>query len=469
MKPLILSAVLILSAATPAITPAWAAEVTTIESSVSVEPTERFLDIRSVTSDGGITAWFLEDHSVPAIAIEFAFAGAGASLDPQDKQGLARLASNTLDEGAADMDSQAFQKTLTDNSISLRFDVGRDDFFGSLKSLTRHRDLATDLMAKALTSPRFDQDPIDRMKAANISRIKSQLSDPDWIAARIMNDVAFAGHPYAMNSGGTVSGFAAITADDLRHFTATSFARDNLLVAVAGDITEDELKPLLDKMFGALPEKSQIQTIPDLTIQGGNTITLFDKDVPQTSIQMMQGGIDRSDPDYHAAQVMNFILGSSGFGSRLTEEIREKRGLTYGIYSSMYQLDHVKALSVSTSTRNDKAGEVMDLIRTEWIKMRDEPVSADELKAAQDYLTGSMPLALTSTQGIAGLILGLRLDDLPIDYLDGITARYNAITVDDVARVSKRLLTPDAMTTVIVGKPEGITPTTTRTDLPNVE
>lgn len=430
---------------------------------------DKLLDIREVKSASGVTAWLVEDHSQPVIAMGFAFHGAGAAHDSVEKQGLSTLASNTFDEGAGDLDSQAFQKALSDHSISLSFSSGRDDFAGSLKTLTRHSDRAFGLLKLALTAPRFDADAVDRMRAANIARVRNSIGNPDWVAARILNDTAFAGHPYALNSGGTLTTLAALTPDDLKNFAKTRLSRDQLMVAVAGDITAAELKKRLDEVFGTLPAKSALPPVADLTVQGAGTITHFDMDIPQTIITGLQPGIAPTDPDYYAAGIMDFILGGSGFGSRLTEEIREKRGLTYGVHSGFTMMDHLRAYGVSTSTRNESAGAVLGLIRTEWQKMIDAPPTDKELADAKSYLIGSLPLSLTSTDTIANLMLGLRLEDLPIDYLDQRAEKINAVTAADVQRVAQRLLTPGGITFATVGRPQGITPTKTLDTLPHVD
>ena len=176
------------------------------------------LDIQTVTSKKGITAWLVEDHSIPVLSIDFAFAGAGAAQDQADQQAHARLLANTLDEGAGKLDAQDFQQQLEDLAIKLSFTASRDDFYSSLKTLTRHQDKAVDLARLALTKPRFDKDAVQRMIAANQARIRSSLSDPDWLAARVMNATAFAGHPYAMNSGGTVSSLSTLTPSDLKRY-----------------------------------------------------------------------------------------------------------------------------------------------------------------------------------------------------------------------------------------------------------
>ncbi len=437
--------------------------------STSAHARDKFLDIQEVTSPGGITAWFVEDHSVPVLSIEFSFKGAGAALDPEDKQGVARLLSNTMDEGAGDLDSQTFQKTLTDESISLTFSSSRDHFSGHLKTLTRNRDKAFELARLALAEPRFDEEPVNRMRDANLTRIKSSLTDPDWIAARIMNDIAYAGHVYARNSGGTLSSLQAITPDDLRAFKEAYLTKDRLLVTAVGDISAEELTGILDTIFGGLPARGMEVDTPDAVLKGAGEITLHEKDIPQTVVEILMPGIGRNDPDYYNAQVMNFIFGGSGFGSRLTEEIREKRGLTYGIYSYFAMLDHAPGYAISSSTKNESVAEMLALIDAEMKKMRDEPITEKELADAKSYLIGSMPLMLSSTDKIAGLLMGLRLDGLPVDYLDRRAERLESVGIQDVQNAAQRLLVPGAQTVVLVGQPQGVSATQTVEILPNVE
>lgn len=426
------------------------------------------LDIQNVTSNSGVSAWLVEDHSVPVIALQFSFKGMGAAGDPADKQGLARLASNTMDEGAGSLDSQAFQKALQDKVIDLRFNASRDNFGGTLKTLSKNKTRAFELLHLALSKPRFDAEPVDRMRRANQSRVRSSLSSPDWVAARILNDVAFAGHPYAQNSGGTISTLGNITAEDLKIF-ASKLGRDRLHVAVSGDITPQELSRVLDMVFADLPATSAASDIPELKLQNKGTIYLRESDIPQTIIEIVQPGIDRNDPKFQTAQIMNFILGSSGFGSRLTKEAREKRGLTYGIYSSLTNMDKLDTLSVSTSTKNETAEQMLEIIRAEFQKMAQTPITEKELADAKAYLTGALPLSLTSSDKIAGLLLSLQLSDLPINYLDIRAEKLNATSIEDVQTLASKLLSPDQFVTVLVGKPAGIESAQTIEALPNVE
>lgn len=430
---------------------------------------DKFLDIQEITTEGGLSVWLVEDDSIPVISMDFSFKGAGSSNETVETQGTARLLSNTMDEGAGEIKSEEFQKELRDLSISLGFGSSRDDFSGSLKTLSQNKERAFELLKLALNEPRFDEDPVARMKAANQARIRSSLADPDWMAARILNDVAYAGHPYALNSGGTLSTLEAITPEDLRKFKNTHLTKDRLHIAVAGDITKDELSKAIDGIFGTLPETAPETKVEKLTLQNKTKIFLLEKDIPQTVIEIIQKGINRKDPAYQHAQIMNFILGSSGFGSRLTEEIREKRGLTYGIYSYFSNMDYFDGLSVSTSTQSENVKEMLKLIEEEFAKLRSYPISEEELENAKSYLIGSLPLSLTSTDKISGLLLSIKMNDLGIDYLDKREEEIRNATAEDVFKASQKILSPENFVTVLVGKPTGITPDAKIEKLPNVE
>lgn len=425
------------------------------------------LKIQEVTSPSGIKAWLVEDHTVPAISIRFAFQGAGASNDPQELQGLSRLLSNTLDEGAGDLSSEQFQSLLNDQSINLSFNTGRDDFGGQLKTLTKNKGTAFDLLKLSLTKPSFEQDAINRMIAANLGRIKSDMTDPDWMSARLMNSVLFKGHAYAMNSGGTLSSLPKISADKLRNKIAKDLTKDRLIISVAGDISEQELAAALDNIFGKLPDKASSTNIEDVRWPVAS-VTLYRHDIPQTIIAAALPGIRMDDPDYHAAEVMNFILGSSGFGSRLTEVIREQNGLTYGIYTGMDVMDHAALFTLNTSTKSDTTAKLLDLTKQQFERIKTEEVSDKELKDARAYLIGSTPLSLSSNDQIAGMMLAFQRYNLPRNYLDIREQALRKVTKADIRRVAQRLLDSDKLVITLVGSPKDITPTATVTELPNV-
>ncbi|MBN8520729.1 MAG: insulinase family protein [Alphaproteobacteria bacterium] len=429
---------------------------------------ESLLNIQEITTPQGISVWMVQDKTLPIINMQFLFRDSGTALDPADKQGLVRLLSNTMDEGAGDLDSQGFQKNLTDHAITLRFNAGRDGFGGELETLTRHKDKAFHLLSLAMNTPRFDPEPVARMRDANLARIRSAMTDPEWMVARLLNDRAFSGHPYAQNSGGTLSSLPLITSDDLRGFQK-NLSRDRLFVALSGDLTPEEAAKWVDHIFSALPAETSAPAIPDLTVQNQNTLTLFKQDMPQTLIQIMLPALGRDDPDFYPLQVMNYIFGGAGFGSRLMETAREQRGLTYGIYSGIDHYRHTDVMTISTSTKNENVQEMMDIIRSEMSLITSEPITDQELLDAKSYLTGSIPLMLTSSDKITGMMLSLRTEDLPSDYLDHYIKSIQSVTREDILRVSKKILNPESMTIVMVGNPVNVTPTQIVDELPHVK
>lgn len=431
---------------------------------------DKFLDIQTITSPNGLSAWLVENHALPIIAMEFGWKNAGATNDPPGKQGLVRLLSNTLDEGAGPYDSQRFQAALLDNAISLSFSMGRDDFTGSLKTQTSDKTKAFELLRLSVTQPRFDTAPVKRMIDGNLSQIRSDMTDPDWISARLMNDRAFAGHTYAANIGGTLSSLPPMTADDLRRVHKRLLARDNLRIGVVGDITAAELAPLLDQIFGGLPPTADPRPVENLTIQNQGKTFLYPYDIPQTIVSIMMPGIRHTDPDYAAGMIANQIFGGGGFGSRLMDIIRERAGLTYGIYSGLSELDHTTMLNINTSTKNETVPLMIKMIKEEMSRAASSGFTESELQAARGYLLGSMPSILTSTDKIAGILLSLQLDNRPLDSIDTYRKDLAKVTLVDVKRVAARLLKPETMITVLVGQPETPPAATIRqSTLPNVE
>lgn len=426
------------------------------------------LSIQEVTAKNGVKAWLTEDHSVPVIVLKFAFKGAGSSIEAPDKQGLVQLTSNTIDEGAGDLDSIAFQNALQDRAIKLSFSATRDSFSGELKTLVTNKDRAFELLRLALTEPRFDEEPYDRMRQANLSRIRNSLAKPSWDLARLAYDTAFPEHPYGQNSGGTMTTLQDLTPGDSREFVKDYLTLDRLYVSASGSITPQELRKTINSVFGSLPASgkdgpviSEVSAFPKMHVH-------HDRDIPQTLFQIWQKGIAREDDEnYYASIILAEILGG-GFGSRLMESVREEAGLTYGIYAYLNNFDFAQALVIGTSTSNNNAPDILEKIRTELDIIKSDGVTEEEITEAVMYLTGSLPLKLTSNEQIARAILGLQLDGLPIDYLDRRQDRLKSVGVEDVQRVAEKLLDPDEFLLLTVGRPEGLEPDRIVEELPNV-
>ena len=411
--------------------------------------------VERVVSKGGIEAWFVRDTSVPLLSIEFLFRG-GAALDPDGKAGLANLTASLLDEGAGDLDSQAYQARLQNLSIQLHFDADYDTFGGSLKTLTRNRDEAIRLLRLALLQPRFDAPAIERMTGEILAGVRQRKSRPSYLAQRVWQQAVFPNHPYGRTVTGNEETLKNITQADLRNFVESRLAKDRLLIGVSGDITAKELGQLLDDTFGDLPAKASAKTIPQAEPKALGYTFVLDRQVPQSVAIFGLPGLKRDDPDFYAAYVMNHILGGGSFSSWLYEEVREKRGLAYSIYSYLQSRRGASYWMGSVATANAGMAKSVDLIRSQVQKMHDEGVTDEQLENAKLYLNGSFPLRFTSTDRIAAILVHLQLDNLGIDYLQRRPGLINAVTKEDIARVAKRFLDPSKLTFAVVGQPDGL-------------
>ncbi len=406
------------------------------------------VSIQEVKSKSGITAWLVEDYSVPLISFQFAFKG-GSSQDPAGKEGLANLMTGLFDEGAGDMDSDAFQIRLDDAGAEMSFRQTRDSLYGTMRMLAEQKDEAFDLLRLAIQKPRFDQAPIDRIRAQIVSGILAGERDPNTVGAQKWSEALYPGHPYSRRPEGTKESLAAITADDLRAFHKALFARDGLYVAVVGAIDAETLKTELDRLFGALPEKQQLVPVPDIEPKLGGEIDVA-YDLPQTSLQLAYPGVKRSEPEFYAAALLNEILGAGTFTSRLYKEVREKRGLAYSVDSLLINRKHAALLVVATGTRSDRAAETLDLIRAVVRKMAEEGPTEQELAAAKRHVIGGYAINnLDSSGAIAGTLLGLQLENLGIDYMQRREALLDAVTLDEVKAVAARLLSVEPAIMVV--------------------
>jgi zinc protease len=410
------------------------------------------MTIERVVSPGGIEAWLVEDHTMPVISVEVAFAG-GAATDPHGKPGLANMASDLLDEGAGDLDSQAYQRRVEDLASTVRFNVTQDNWTASLRSLTKNFAPTMCLLRLSLAEPRFDAPAVDRVRSQLLVSLSRKSETPQSVASRVWWRNAFGEHPYGRPSEGTPEVVQAITAGELRQVVKERLARNVMTVGVVGDITAADLAPLLDQTFGTLPAEAAPATIPEASAGNPGSLLLVKKAIPQSVVTFGEPGIKRDDPDWYIAYVMNYILGGGGFTSRLTEEVREKRGLAYGVYSYLYPLKHAGVILGGVATQNARVGESIGIIREEWRRLANEGPSEDELTNAKTYLTGSFPLQFDSTSRIAALIVDIQQQQLGIDYLEKRNALIEAVTLADVKRVAKRLLDANALSFVVVGTP----------------
>ncbi len=413
-------------------------------------PSHAAARIQHLTSPGGIEAWFVQDATVPLIAMEYAFGG-GATQDPADKPGVGNLVAGLLDEGSGDLDSKTFHERLDRRAIELSFSSTRDYFRGSLRMLKDNKDEAFDLLRTALTSPHFDSTDVERIRAQVISGLRRDTSNPQSLASRKFLQVAFGDHPYGRQANGTLESVPKIDVADMKDYVRRVVAKDTLRIAVVGDVDPATLGQLLDKTFGGLPAKASLTPVADIEAAKPPQRAFIPLDVPQTVVTFGGPGFRRDDPNFMAAYVVNHILGGGGLSSRLYHEVREKRGLAYSVYESLLWMDHSAVFVGNTGTRADRAGETVDAINKEIGRMAEDGPTQQELDEAKSYLKGSQMLALDTSSKLASALLQYQLDKLPIDYIEKRNAIVDAVTLDDAKKAAQRLW-GQGLLTVIVGR-----------------
>lgn len=412
------------------------------------------IDIQEITSPGGIKAWLVEEHGIPFTALEIRFEG-GTSLDAPGKRGAVNLMTALIEEGSGSLDSQGFAAARDALAAKFSFSSDLDGVSVSARFLSENRDAAMDLLKDALLAPRFDQDAVDRVRAQVLAGLRSDAQDPDTIAANLLRARSYGDHPYATSGDGTLESVAALTRDDMLAAHKATIARDRVIVAAAGDITGAELGLLLDKVLGGLPATGAPQPgRAEVLRQGGVVVQPFPG--PQSTVLFAQGGIPFDDPDYFAATILTEVLGGGRFSARLMTEVREKRGLTYGIGSGLANTRLAEGLVGQFSAGNDKVATAIEVIRAEWAKIAADGITEAEMAATKTYLTGAYPLRFDGNDTIASILVGMQALGLSPDYPKTRNARVEAVTMADLKRVAARLFQPEELFFVVVGEPQGV-------------
>jgi zinc protease len=411
-------------------------------------------NIERVVSPGGIEAWLVREPSLPLVAINFAFLG-GANEDPAGKPGTGNMVASLLDDGAGELDSKAFQERIEDNAVQLRFSVTSDYFYGSIRMLRERQERSVELLRLAVNQPRFDADAVERVRAQILAGIRRNSTNPTSIANLTWWKAAFPNHPYGRPNTGTAESLPAIAVDDLRAYRQRVFTRASLKVAAVGDIDPETLGKTLDDVFGALPASAALTAVPDVPLHAEGRRVVVQFDVPQSVVHLGGVGIARKDPDFIPAYLVNHILGGGTFTSRLYNDVREKRGLAYGVYSYLLTLRHSALFKASTQTSAEHTGEALELIEGHIRRMVQDGPTEDELANAKAYLKGSYALNFDTSSKIALALLQIQLEDLGIDYINKRNGLIDAVTVDSARRAAKRLAAGGMFVTV-VGRPKGL-------------
>jgi len=417
-------------------------------------PLRAAVDIQTLTTPGGIDAWLVEEHSIPFTALEIRFKG-GTTLDPKGKRGVVNLMTGLLEEGAGDLDSSGVTEAREALAASFNYRAYDDVVSISARFLTETQDQAVALLKSSIMDPNFDQIDIDRVREQVLSSIRSDKTDTATIANLKFNSLAWGDHPYGSSSDGTEDSVKALTREDIIAAHRATLSRDRLFVSAVGDITLEELSTLLDQLFGDLPATGAPLPVPaTYHMTGGITVVPFD--TPQSVALFGHQGIKRDDPDYMTAYILNEVFGGDGQDSRLMTEVREKRGLTYGVGTVLLPMDYGELIMGQVQSDNSKMADAVQVIRDEWSKVAADAITEEELNDAKTYLTGAYALRFDGNAPIARIMVGMQMIGLPPSYVTDRNDQIMAVTLDDIRRVAKRIYRPEALHFVVVGRPEGL-------------
>lgn len=396
-------------------------------------------DVKEIVSPKyGIKAYLLEDHTNPIISLNFSFKNAGYAADDENAQGVAVLSSSLLTEGAGKYDSQAFKEILENKAIGLSFAADREDLNGSLLTTKPNRRIAYELLREALIHPRFDAEDVERNKLQMLEALKRQKEHPENVLSLSVAKEVYGTHPYARNPLGKERDIRQINAEQLKSFVKNNLTRSNLIVGIAGDISSIEARNMLDNVFGALPENGNANFVRDVKINFDGRNKEIKLDSGQNMIMKVAQGVARNDADFYPLFIANHILGGSGLNSKLSQEIREKRGLTYGVYSYMSIDGKAPLLVGAFSATADKFTQADELFEKVWLDFGENGVSQAELDKAKKFLTASYNLRFASIQNISEILLAMQKYDLGLDFLKKRNSYVKKVKLDDVNRAAEK-------------------------------
>jgi len=406
------------------------------------------LATRTVLDNGAILL-VAERPSLPMVVINILFKS-GAAADPAGKEGVANLTAELLTRGTTQHSAQALAEELDFLGASLGVDADLETTSVTLTTLTKNLSASLTLLAEALTSPIFPIAELEKKRIEIAGGLQSREEDPGWVAQRAFLEKLYPQHPYGRLVEGQVTTLAGLKREDVIAYHQTYYRPNNAIIAIAGDITQENFETLLRTHF-ATWQRADIPAItwPEEQQPTATQITI-DKKVAQANVILGHIGIARPNPDYYAVQVMNYILGGGGFGSRLMDKIREELGFVYSISSSFSARKHAGPFTVVLQTKNASTAQAIEESRKVISRFVEEGPTEKELTEAKDYLVNSFPLRLVSNRDVAALLPVLEFYDLGLDYPDRYPTLIGQITREQVQSAAKTYIHPDRLLQVIV-------------------
>ncbi len=402
-------------------------------------------------AENGMTLLVLEQPSLPIVTIQI-LVRAGSSLDPKEKSGLANMTASLLEEGTQTRTAMDISESIDFIGANLTTRVSEDEMSIQLQLLKKDVETGIQLLSDMLMHPRFDDEEVERVRKQILGGIRAEKDQPGAIAQRAFQEIVFQGHPYQHAVVGNEMSVPNITRKDLLGFHQRYYHPNNMIIAVVGDLTEEETKTVVHMAFGQWPRGKvafpRIAAVPPLSKK---VLKRIEKDLSQATVILGHIGLERSDPDYYPVLVMNYILGGGGFASRMMTDIRDTRGLVYSIYSHFTANTLSGDFSVSFQTKSSSTKEAIKGILEMMTDIQNTPVSDIELSEAKAYLSGSFPLKIDTTKKVASMLSAVEFHKLGLDYFETYPKEINRVTLEDVQRVAKKYLHPDHYALVVVG------------------
>ena len=411
--------------------------------------------VQTLTTPSGVDAWLVEDHNIPFVALELRFRG-GSAIEPLAQRGVTQLMAGLLEEGSGDMDAQMFATAKETLAASFGYRAYQDVIAISARFLSANRDQSMDLLRQSLIAPRFDADAIERVRAQILTGINAQTKNPNDLVSQAFDAEAYGAHPYGSDDMGSIETVSALGRGDILSSHRNALVRDRVLVSAVGDITADELMALIDTLFDGMPATSDLPLLKPAQIMLQSGIKLIDFPTPQSVALFGHIGMDRDDPDFFAAYILNYVFGGNSFESRLMQELREARGLTYGVNTYLVNSEYSDLYIGHFASANDRVAEAIEVLKAEWDQIARDGITEKELTRAKTYLTGAYPLRFDGNAKIARILVGMQLQGLDPSYIDTRNARIEAVGLEQARRVATRLFQPEKLRIMVIGTPQGL-------------
>ncbi len=408
------------------------------------------VEIAHWQTTSGSHVYFVENHDLPIVDLNVGFP-AGSAYDTKATSGLAGVTKHLMPLGAAGMNEEDITNAFADIGAERDGSLDSDSASFSLRTLSSEQDKALTMFNKILHQPDFPQAVLEREKTRIVAGLQEAETQPASISSKAFVQALYGEHPYSLQESGEIDTVKALKADDLKEFYQKHYSAKSAVIAMIGDLTESQAKAIAEKISVGLPQTDAVPAIPAVSFPQAPVQKSIQHPASQAHVLLGYPGVKRGDPDYFSLYVGNYILGGGGFVSRLTEEVREKRGLVYSVYSYFIPMAELGPFQIGLQTKKEQAGEALKVVNETLANYMKNGVTQKELKAAKSNITGGFPMRLDSNKKILGYLAMIGFYKLPLSYLDDFNSEVNKVTAEQIKDAFNRRVKPENFVSVIVG------------------